>query len=234
MGAKVLTIDGPSGAGKSSLSAIVARSLDWRALDSGAVYRALALTAADADVDATDADALRDLTHELRVDFGLDGRVWVKGEDRSLELRSESVGADASAISKIPAVRSALLDFQRSFDDDRGLVADGRDMGTVVFPEAGLKVFLIADLGERVRRRVAQMGISDTRDLDELRESMRFRDHNDSVRAAAPMVPAEDAVVIDTTSVPLDAAAERVLALARDRGLDLRRDDLTADRGFFL
>jgi len=214
----VLTIDGPSGSGKGTISRLVAAQLGWHYLDSGALYRAVGVAAGWAGVDLDDAGALVRCTFDTQVAFheAADGelRVLVNGHDATDELRTETAGAAASAIAAIPEVRTALKDRQRAFRRAPGLVADGRDMGTVIFPDAAFKVFLTASAGERAERRYKQLkdkGVSVT--MDGLLREILARDARDASRTVAPLRPAEDAVHIDTTGLGIDAVVERVLAL---------------------
>ena len=214
----VLTIDGPSGSGKGTISRLVARQLGWNYLDSGALYRAVGVAAGWAGVDLGDAEALVRCTFDTRVGFveAADGelRVLVNDHDASDELRTETAGAAASAIAAIPEVRAALTDRQRAFRVPPGLVTDGRDMGTVIFPDAAFKVFLTASAGERAERRYKQLkdkGVSVT--MAGLLREILARDARDASRTVAPLRPAEDAVHIDTTGLGIDAVVGRVLAL---------------------
>jgi cytidylate kinase len=219
----VLTIDGPSGSGKGTISRHVAQALGWHYLDSGAIYRAVGLAAAWAQVDLSDADAVAACAAraEIRFETGAgagEPRVIVNGKDATHQLRMETAGAAASAIAALPQVRAALLDLQHGFRKPPGLVADGRDMGTVIFPDARIKVFLTASAEERAARRYKQLkdkGVSAT--LDGLLGEILARDARDASRAVAPLRPAPDAVTIDTTGLPVDAVVARVLALVPPR-----------------
>ena len=219
--APVLTLDGPSGSGMGTVSRLVAARLGWHFLDSGALYRLLALAARSRGVELGDEMALARLALELDVRFtgGEDGeepQVWLEGRDVSLELRTEEAGADASRVAALPAVRAALLERQRAFRQGPGLVADGRDMGTVVFPDAEAKVFLDASVGERALRRYNQLKRKGLRaSLPELEREVAERDARDRGRSVSPLRAADDAVVVDTTSMALDAVVERVLAVVR-------------------
>jgi len=214
----VLTIDGPSGSGKGTISRLVARRLGWNYLDSGALYRAVGVAAGWAGVDLADAEALVRCTTDTRVDFveAADGelRVLVNGHDATDELRTETAGAAASAIAAIAPVRAALTDRQRAFRQPPGLVADGRDMGTIIFADAAFKVFLTASAAERAERRYKQLkdkGVSVT--MSGLLREILARDARDASRTVAPLRPAPDAVHIDTTGLGIDEVVGRVLAL---------------------
>lgn len=217
----VLTIDGPSGSGKGTISRAVADALGWHLLDSGAIYRAVGFAAGMAGIDLSDAEAVTRCAQTTKIMFrdpgdGGDTRVIINGHDASDEIRTESCGAAASAIAVIPAVRAALFDKQRSFRRAPGLVADGRDMGTVVFSDAPCKVFLTASAQERARRRYKQLkdkGLSVT--LSSLLHEIEARDERDATRKVAPLKPAAGAIVIDTTSMPIAAVVERVLDAVR-------------------
>jgi cytidylate kinase len=219
-GIPVLTIDGPSGSGKGTVSRAVARELGWQLLDSGALYRLVALAGRRTGIPLDDASALAHLAQHFDIRFG-SGKsgeevVWLGAEDVTREVRTESAGNDASKVAALPAVRAALLDRQRRFAVAPGLVADGRDMGTVVFPQAGLKIFLTASPDERALRRHKQLkekGVAAT--LAALSLEIAERDQRDSSRAVAPLVASADAVLLDTTGMPVEAAVERVLALVR-------------------
>ncbi|RNF85349.1 (d)CMP kinase [Montanilutibacter psychrotolerans] len=217
----VLTIDGPSGSGKGTISRLVAQRLGWHYLDSGALYRAVGVAAGWGDLDLADPAALVRCTFDTEIGFREDDsgelRVLVNGTDATDELRTETAGAAASAIAAIPEVREALKDRQRAFRQPPGLVADGRDMGTVIFPGAAYKVFLTASADERAQRRYKQLndkGVSVT--LPGLLREILARDARDAQRAVAPLRPAEDAVRIDTTGLGIEAVVERVLALVHE------------------
>jgi CMP/dCMP kinase len=219
-GVPVLTIDGPSGSGKGTVSRAVARALGWGLLDSGALYRLVALAGRRAGVPLDQGAALARVAQQLDIRFGSNTQggeiVWLAGEDVTREVRTESAGNDASKVAALPAVRAALLERQRRFAAPPGLVADGRDMGTVVFPDAGLKIFLDASPDERAARRHKQLkekGVAAT--LAALSLEIAERDRRDSTRAIAPLVASADAVLLDTTGVSIESVVEQVLALAR-------------------
>lgn len=215
--APVITIDGPTASGKGTIASLVADRLGWAVLDSGALYRLTALSVLRSGVNANDVDAVAQLARTLNVTF--DGeRILLDGEDVAQAIRKEDVGNLASRIAAYQPVREALLQRQRDFRQAPGLVADGRDMGTVVFPDAPLKIFLVANVRARAERRYKQLmekGFSVK--LTDLLEDMQARDARDAGRANAPLVAAADAVTIDSSGLSIDQTVSRVLALWSER-----------------
>jgi cytidylate kinase len=229
--APVIALDGPAASGKTTVGQMVARQLGFLCLDTGILYRALTWKALREGVAVDDAEALAAMAAELPVVIRpasvQDGRqedVLVDGQDVSLAVRSSAVDANVSAVSAHPAVRAALVEVQRRVAQPPGTVVVGRDIGTVIFPDAVLKVFFVADPRERARRRLAQRGIVDQDKLEEeLRDVLR-RDGIDASRATAPLTKAPDAVEIDTTAMTPEEVGERILALFRERERQFSRD----------
>lgn len=208
---QIITIDGPSGSGKGTIADLLSRQLGWQVLDSGALYRILGLSVHRAGIGFEDADKIAKLAENMPAVFR-DGAVLLDGEDVSLEIRTETAGNNASRVAAIPAVRDALLSWQRAYATGPGLVADGRDMGTVVFPDAQLKIFLDASAEERAKRRYNQLkekGID--ANFAALTAELEERDRRDRTRSVSPLVPAEDAIVIDSTGVGIEAVLEQIL-----------------------
>ena len=221
MSAPVLTIDGPSGSGKGTIARRVAAALGWQLLDSGALYRLVALAAERRGVSLDDEVAVAGVAAGLEVWFAsaADGseRIELDGEDVTALVRSEDCGVKASIVAALPAVRDALIGRQRAFRQPPGLVADGRDMGTRVFPDAGLKVFLTASAEERARRRHKQLkdkGIDVS--LAALSRDIGDRDRRDSERSVAPLKPADDARVLDSSGLSIEAVTQIVLDWVRN------------------
>ena len=214
--APVICIDGPSGAGKGTLSQRLATDLGWHLLDSGALYRVVGFAGRLAAVSLEDSAAVAGIARSLDVDFRpTDGgvSVWLSGEDVTAHLRTEEGGRDASTVAALPAVREALLLRQQELARPPGLIADGRDMGTVVFPRAPLKIFLTASAEARAERRFHQLqGMGESVSLARLLTDIQERDARDQSRTVSPLVPAEDAIIIDSTAL----SADEVLQVARD------------------
>jgi cytidylate kinase len=217
-----MTIDGPSGSGKGTVSRAAARALGWALLDSGALYRLVALAARRAGISLDDAPRLGELAQQLDIRFGSDAAgaelVWLDGGEVSAAIRTEEAGNDASRVAALPVVRAALLDRQRRFAVAPGLVADGRDMGTVVFPQAEVKIFLTASASERALRRYKQLkekGVA--ANLAALSLEIAERDLRDTSRAISPLVASADATLLDTTGMSVDWVVERVLKVALAR-----------------
>ena len=218
----VITIDGPSGSGKGTVSRAVALGLGWSLLDSGALYRLVALAGRHAALGLDDEQALARLAAQFDIRFGSaesgEEVVWLDGQEVSRALRTEEAGNDASKVAALPGVRAALLERQRRFAVPPGLVADGRDMGTVVFPQAEVKIFLTASPAERALRRYKQLkekGVA--ANLAALSLEIAERDRRDVSRAISPLVASADAHTLDTTGMSVDAVIGRVLDIARGR-----------------
>ena len=213
----VIAIDGPSASGKGTVAARVAAALGWRYLDSGALYRLVALMALERDIALDDEPALAGAASGMKVEFG-EGSVRLDGRDVGTALRGEGVSVAASRVAAHPAVRRALLERQRAFRAAPGLVADGRDMGSIVFPDAPLKVFLTADVSTRAERRHKQLmekGMYGK--MDDVVAELRRRDERDSSRPVAPLKHYPDAVFLDTTRLTIDQAVDRILGLWREK-----------------
>ena len=210
----VIAIDGPAGAGKSTVARAVARALGFTYLDSGAMYRAVALAAIERGIDPDDGDRLGEMAWGLAIDFDGD-TVRLDGKPVEGRIRSPEVTIAASKVSVHPQVRQAMVKRQRELIAAGNYVAEGRDIGTVVSPDSPLKVFLTAAEGERARRRAADSGES----VGEVQEAMRDRDRRDEERADSPLRVAEDSVSIDTTDLSPDEVVERIAELARERGI---------------
>src|SRR5450631_328658 len=219
---RVMTIDGPSGSGKGTVSRAAARALGWGLLDSGALYRLVALAGRNAGVSLDDEPRLAQLAERLNLRFGSDSAgeevVWLDDQEVTGAIRTEQAGNDASKVAALTQVRASLLERQRRFAVPPGLVADGRDMGTVVFPQADIKIFLTASAAERAARRHKQLkekGVAAT--LAALSLEIAERDRRDTNRAISPLVASADAILLDTTGMSVSAVVERVLGVARGR-----------------
>ena len=219
MSQKIITIDGPSGAGKGTVSKRVAIQLGYSLLDSGALYRLLALSVLQKKNGLPDIDELLEIAASLDVSFvpqinGDEVDVFLGGQLVTEKIRTQECGMQASKVAAIPAVRTALLNYQRNFYNGSGLVADGRDMGTAIFPQARLKIFLTASAEERANRRYKQLIKKDaTATIVNVLSSVNLRDQQDAERSSSPMVPAEDAVIIDSSEMEIGEVAELILSL---------------------
>lgn len=219
----VITIDGPSGSGKGTISSMLAQRLGWRFLDSGALYRLVALACQNHAIELDNIEAVVTIAAHLDVQFDTrtqTTRILLEGEDVTDTIRTETVGNSASKVAAIPSVREALLGRQRDFLGEPGLLADGRDMGTVVFPDAELKIFLTASAEERSKRRYNQLkdkGLDVN--LADLLNEISERDKRDSERTVSPLVPADDAILVDSTGKDIEAVFQQVYSLCEERGL---------------
>ena len=217
----VLTLDGPSGVGKGTVARIIAQKLDWHLLDSGAIYRAFAIVARDNGIKIDDIDDLLKLANNFDISFKLNSNheplnVYLNNVEVSSELRTEKTAALASQFAKIKSLRKTLLVKQRQFKKLPGLVADGRDMGTVVFPDAPFKVFLTAEVEERAKRRLKQLQESGfTGNISQTLVEVQKRDERDANRQHSPLRPAKDALVIDTTNLTINEVITKVMALIK-------------------
>ena len=220
----VIAIDGPSGSGKGTIARRVANALGWHLLDSGALYRLVAVAAGKQGLALDSGQELADLARNLAVRFGSDGsggeRIWLQNEDVTGLVRTEECGAGASQVAALLPVREALLELQRSFRKAPGLVADGRDMGSFVFPDAAAKIFLTASPEERAKRRYKQLkgkGIDVT--LPALSRDIEDRDRRDSERSVAPLKPAEDARILDSSGESIETVTQMVLDWVAEAGV---------------
>ena len=219
---KSIAIDGPAGAGKSTLARALARELGYLYVDTGAIYRTVALRAREAGADPSDPEQVAPLLEDLdlRMDYGGDGvqRMYLSGRDVTETIRENEVSALASQVAALPAVREFLLDFQRKQAREHDVVMDGRDIGTVVLPQAGVKIFLTAAPEARARRRTAELlQRGQDADFDEILREIRQRDEQDENRPVAPLRQAEDAALLDTTNLDLKGSLEALLTLVRER-----------------
>ena len=217
-----IAIDGPAGAGKSTLARALARELGYLYVDTGAIYRTVALRAREAGADPSDPEQVAPLLEDLdlRMDYGADGvqRMYLSGRDVTEAIRENEVSALASQVAALPAVREFLLEFQRKQAREHNVVMDGRDIGTVVLPQAGVKIFLTAAPEARARRRTAELlQRGQDADFDEILREIRQRDEQDENRPVAPLRQAEDAALLDTTNLDLKGSLEALLTLVRER-----------------
>lgn len=224
----IVAIDGPAGSGKSTIAKELARKLGLHKLDTGAMYRAVTFAALDRDIDIADEQAVTELAQQIDIRFtsgtGEDTKLTIDGADASKQIRTPEVDRSVSRVSAYPGVREAMLIHQRRAADDHDIVAEGRDIGTVVFPKADVKVFLTADARERARRRVLQRHTGESIDNTELEaeiqttfEDIERRDRLDSSREVAPLVAAPDAVRIDSTSHTIDEVVQKISDLVAER-----------------
>jgi cytidylate kinase len=215
----VLTLDGPSGVGKGTVASIVAQKLNWHQLDSGAIYRAFTIAATDRGVGIDNLDGLLELAGKLNLEFKSNSEyaplsVYLDGVNITTKLRTEKTATLASKYAQLAPLRKVLLAKQRQYKKPPGLVADGRDMGTVVFPDAPFKVFLTADPQERARRRLKQLQVGgNTGNISHTLAEVQERDERDKNRAHSPLKPAKDALIIDTTNLTIDEVISKVMAI---------------------
>ena len=220
----VLAVDGPSGSGKGTISRLLANALGWHLLDSGALYRLVVISGRQAGLQSSDVERHAALAAVMNVLFAVgaqgEERIVLNGLEVTDQVREEATGQEASLMAAWPSVRSALMDRQRAFAQNPGLVADGRDMGTVVFPQAPLKIFLTATPDERAKRRYNQLKDKDSAvNLAHLSREITERDLRDYSRSVSPLITAEDAIVIDSTGLSVAFIVEKVLGIGRDRAL---------------
>ena len=213
----VITVDGPAGAGKSTVSKIIAMKLSYIYLDTGALYRAFACKMANERISADDEKQLSDLCAGIDISLkSVDGdiRIFVGDEDVTEKIRTQEIGMLASKVSAVPIVRKALLSIQRETGGDRGVVAEGRDMGTVVFPDADFKFFLVASVAERSRRRFTELvERGESADFEEVKRDLILRDRQDSERKTAPLKPSEDSIIIDSTDMSVIDVVEDMMVI---------------------
>lgn len=221
----LITIDGPSGSGKGTIATLLAKKLGYHLLDSGAIYRVLAVAAVKHQIALDNETVLAELALSLAVNFVVDDNnnkqhIMLEGDDVTAKIRTEIVGANASQVAALPKVRAALLAKQRSFLMIPGLIADGRDMGTVVFPNAPVKFFLTASAEERAKRRYLQLKDSvENVTLSSLIDEIKARDERDTNRAVAPLKPATDALVIDSTSLTIEQVLDKMITVVANHSV---------------
>lgn len=219
MSTHIVAIDGPAGAGKSTIARRVAEELDFQLIDTGALYRTVAYMAQREGVDLEDADAVAEIADGLDLEFrqeDSDNVLYCNGEPLRDEIRTQDVGTGASVISSHPEVREALIDVQRDIGRERSSVLEGRDIGTVVFPEADVKIFLTADPGVRAQRRVDQLAERGVEaDYEEVFDEIVERDLRDRERDVAPLREADDSIIVDTSKLTIDEVVDRILGIAR-------------------
>ena len=221
---KIVAVDGPAGSGKSSICNQVCRKIGWSYINTGALYRAVGLLALSRNIDLDDSLRLAAMIEEVAPSLSWHadaGELWYKERNLTIEMNTEQAGYAASKVAKLESVRAGLLPVQRqlTLQATRGALVDGRDIGTVVFPDADLKVFVTASLEERSRRRLQQLGATEEQALDEIRQGIIRRDSRDQGRAAAPLKQASDAVVLDTSELSMEESIEAMIALLNERGL---------------
>ncbi len=216
-----VAIDGPAGAGKSTIAKAASKAMKFVYIDTGAMFRGVGLAALRAGIDPNDAEKVNRMLPSVNIDISHSEegqQVFLNGENVSKEIRMPEVSVAASDISKIPAVRSKLLELQRSIAEKTDVIMDGRDIGTVVLPDAQLKIFLTASVEERATRRYKELMEKGVEcDFDEVKRDMEYRDKNDSEREIAPLKPAEDSVIVDTTGKSLPESVDMILGIIKER-----------------